>query len=511
MNIINKLSSSINNENDLDLFLNNHIQDLHEFCLRQSYSQLIEHKSEIEIFFSSKYKYLKSLDVNDNLNYSLLVLLLELCDRLGLVAFFRRLYSLLTKSSYGVSLKFEAVALYSLGIRNVSDYNSVYDDIIRKLSEACEFEEDDINDIITRVAQLYSKIVGDFCRFNSEAVNIFRDKLKHSQVDYPFLKHSLLDEVLKIDISNYETAYSKIQSKIDFFLSRDKIIIVSDINTLLIESDTSYSMQLNNSNRTFDGIRSLCVDLCTRLSEDVYYSLGRGVNILTEESQLPMYIKSYGNAHYAKILSALEVIDFQNIIEPIEIVDWGCGQALATVILLEYIQSKGIKVNNIILIDPSEIALKRGALHVSHMNSEVKINTICKKLDSLCISDIGKNKTVRVNLFSNILDIEEYNQTELIKLIGKIHQGLNYFVCVSPDINEIKSGRLSSFSSFFENNYSESFNMLADYRNGGSEADEYWCCNNKFKGIDIQYCNHVDCGCRRKWTRVVKVFNVELS
>lgn len=510
MNFINKLSDSFAEGEDITSYLQDHIQDVHDFCLGQSYSQLLEHKSEIETFLLSNYQHINKLNVNESVNHTFIILLIEVCDRLDLLSFFRRLYSLLAKSSFEISSKLQAVALYSLDIRRIDDYFDIYDELIDKLSKAYEYEEDDIDNVVAILAQLYSKIVGDFAQFNSSGVKLFREKIKKTQSHLSFFKHSLIDEILEVDIADHDIGFRDVQSKIDFFLKRDKIVLIPDSTSFLIETDSIYSGQLKTTSKTFSGIRDLSVSHCSNTSDSVYYSLGRGVNILTELDQLPIYLKSYGNSHCAKMLSALNAIDFSQIGDSIEIVDWGCGQALASVVLLDYIKSKKIQISNVTLVEPSEIAIKRGVLHIKHMDSKIKIQTICKKLDSLTLNDFSSNRVTKINLFSNILDIDGYNQSQLIRLIKKSQRGLNYFVCVSPDVNEVKTSRLNSFSRFFENTYSESFNLLADYRNGGMLTDEYWCCNNKYKGDLGVYCHHTDTGCDKKWTRVVKVFNVDL-
>ena len=63
-------------------------------------------------------------------------------------------------------------------------------------------------------------------------------------------------------------------------------------------------------------IRNHCANLYSEVSsDDIFYSLQRGVSILSEENQLLAYMNSYGNMHYAKLKSAfldLEPIVNQN-------------------------------------------------------------------------------------------------------------------------------------------------------------------------------------------------------
>ena len=56
-------------------------------------------------------------------------------------------------------------------------------------------------------------------------------------------------------------------------------------------------------------------------------------------------MNSFGSAHHAKIISALNKISFNEIDNDVEIFDWSCGQGLASMVLYEYIQSKAISLS----------------------------------------------------------------------------------------------------------------------------------------------------------------------
>lgn len=109
-----------------------------------------------------------------------------------------------------------------------------------------------------------------------------------------------------------------------------------------------------------------------------------------------------------------------------------------------------LKINRVTLIEPSEIALKRASLHVKHFDSEVRIRTILKDMDSLEIADVsGIDGSVKLHLFSNILDVEAYSMQHLIDTIKQGVRGNNYMVCVSPYISDIKTARFDSFVNGF--------------------------------------------------------------
>ena len=178
----------------------------------------------------------------------------------------------------------------------------------------------------------------------------------------------------------------------------------------------------------------------------------RGVSPLSTERELNQYIFSYGNMHYAKLKSALSYLPASLFQEALEIIDWGCGQGIATITLLELKRPKNVKFT---LIEPGLLALKRAALNTkcffeAYSSGTFNCKTINKGFDDLIRSDVSTspNRT-KIHLFSNTLDIEgRYSQTELINLIKNTQSGKNYFVCCSPYINFRKKEKISNFVIF---------------------------------------------------------------
>jgi hypothetical protein len=218
--------------------------------------------------------------------------------------------------------------------------------------------------------------------------------------------------------------------------------------------------------------------------------------------------------HKAKLQSALEVLP-ETFESNISIIDWGCGQGFASMVSLE--KYGNANISRIILIEPSELAIKRAALHCKKYCPEMPLKTICKKLDNLTENDFNiLQSDVTIHLFSNILDFDGYSQNHLIDLIEQTQVGENYFVCASPYIDPIKTERLESFMRHFENN-NDSFKLLLDITNTKSLSDTFWCCNNTYTQGNVNHgqysnCNdYNECGCFKKWTRVIKVFKVNLQ
>ena len=74
----------------------------------------------------------------------------------------------------------------------------------------------------------------------------------------------------------------------------------------------------------------------------------------------------------------------------VEIVDYGCGQGLATLCYHDYLQehNKEQKVKRIILIEPSSMALSRAELLCSRFYPDVEIIAINKQFDELTKEDL---------------------------------------------------------------------------------------------------------------------------
>lgn len=205
------------------------------------------------------------------------------------------------------------------------------------------------------------------------------------------------------------------------------------------------------------------------LSRDyqVWNELGNGVNILTSKEQLSQYIFSYGKMHREKLIQAFQTFipnhfkskgDFANII------DYGCGQGLGTVALIDYLDasSNACDYSQIILIEPSIVALQRAYTHVVVSldtltfkdNCYQQVFPISKKISEILESDLQTEDTaVKFHIFSNILDITEFDLKTLYNKIVNTQKGINYFICVSPnfypDGTNIRNQRLRTFLSFF--------------------------------------------------------------
>jgi len=185
--------------------------------------------------------------------------------------------------------------------------------------------------------------------------------------------------------------------------------------------------------------------------DDVYHDLERGRAVLRTEQELNQYLYSYGNMHANKLYYVYNEL-FKNLSvnfgTKIQIIDYGCGQGLASIGLLNRLALDHFDINNvleIILIEPSAIALKRA--------EELLKNTFSIKLVNKYLNDINdkdiKRQGVTLHLFSNILDMggTHFDIKQLANKIIKSKTNSEFFACVGA----LGENKLIEFSASFQN------------------------------------------------------------
>lgn len=184
-----------------------------------------------------------------------------------------------------------------------------------------------------------------------------------------------------------------------------------------------------------------------------YHSqLANGTAILKTPEQLNAYLASYSDMHQHKLNLAFASLftkeDFNN--KSAEIVDWGCGQAFASCVLIDFIKANKIKLDlaKFTLIEPSFVALQRGVEHIDAIyqrQPKPEMQTINENADAFLSLNRQKSEKIKIHLFSNLLDINTLDLDKIFQNVQRNFDGLNYFVCVSP-INGLK---LQSFYKMF--------------------------------------------------------------
>ncbi|MCM1504398.1 MAG: hypothetical protein NC127_04295 [Muribaculum sp.] len=85
--------------------------------------------------------------------------------------------------------------------------------------------------------------------------------------------------------------------------------------------------------------------------------MNHGAGLLNSKSQLKAYLHFYGKIHQAKLLQAFENIPGKVWSEGgVSVIDYGCGQGIAEMVLSDYLASKWIGIDfvkDFTLIEPS--------------------------------------------------------------------------------------------------------------------------------------------------------------
>ncbi|MBS1685364.1 MAG: hypothetical protein JSS76_11430 [Bacteroidetes bacterium] len=488
MILIDDLQRHTSDSDTLERYLIDNFQDVTDFLSYTKYSVLLQSRDRFEKYIQLNRNVILELNVSSKNNLSFISLLLDVCERLGLISCFTFLFQHLQLQDYIIGRRLSAAALYLVNIRNEGDYLDRFDSIYNLLQEAYEVEEDNQDKVLATFINYYSAVVLNLGEFNPNSLEKFKSKVNAviSQYVYSFLHDDLIAVVLSISTHKFYEAYIQINSTLDFYLGRDIEKPLGN-KAFIIEEGTKYDLALKKITPNFTNIREISVQLYKPIKTDaIFHSLGRGVTILKDENQLLAYMHSFGNMHFEKLYSSFAFLPKNLFDKNLHIIDWGCGQAMATVSFFDYYFAQGVskKVFSATLIEPSSIALKRGALHVKSYGLTDSIITINKDLDSVEVDDFQSRESLtKVHLLSNILDIELFSISRFLGFIEDNFKGENYFVCASPFINDIKVNRINTFVHYF---------------------------SRKASFIPIKAIDNKKGEWKFEWTRVIRVFKVEL-
>lgn len=478
MELLKKLND-VQSTEDFVCLVNENGEKLFDFFSIINYSELIKSKKEFHKL-ALKANLIVGESVKTEMINAFVVLVLNTSIRLGDRLVFQRFHEILIRNNAEKSLLIRTSCLFMINVRSFSDYKNRIDDILNGLEQVYFEESDSKKDSISALVSFYSNIVSSFLEFASESVIEIRDLIKkeYDNKRYSFLDDVVIDKICSIDLVSTLEPIKEIQQLLDSFLANNKRINFNP-SPLLIENSTTYSSNFDTL-KTLTEIVYLNKSIYEPIKNDrIFHSLDRGVKIIEEELQLLAYVYSFGSMHQAKLETAISFLP--EISTDHTLIDWGCGQGLGALMYLE----KRANCTQCILIEPSEVALKRASLHIKNWNSN--LCTINKTFDDLRPFDfkIINNAKSFVHMFSNVLDMDLFSLEHLITQCENNCKGLNYFVVSSPYIDSTRTERIDTFISHFRK-YS-SFEMI----NKITEKKGQWRSTN--------------------WSRVIRVFKVEIA
>lgn len=211
----------------------------------------------------------------------------------------------------------------------------------------------------------------------------------------------------------------------------------------------NYIPTTRNSAQTFVSVLQNAKKWFTSLSktgqQNLIDDLEHGAGLLTTPRQLNAYIAKYGEIHQAKLLLAYEKIPSKVWHEDgITIIDYGCGQGIAEMVLSDYIASMHIDndyIKDFILIEPSQQSLQCCIKHVNSFFRDSTICTVCKKDNQINAEDIIPKSSTVIHIFSNLIDLDDFDGNRIISLLNEDKSHNNIILCVSPYYSEATRGK----------------------------------------------------------------------
>lgn len=184
---------------------------------------------------------------------------------------------------------------------------------------------------------------------------------------------------------------------------------------------------INADNISFDLVRK-------ELKRDigVKHELDYGRAVLTSQDQLDQYWYTYApmiQKQWCEVFKELKSLPRGEM----EIIDYGCGQGLASFLFIQKMSHlQKLRVKNVTLIEPSLIALNRAEKLLRCPVPHAELRIINKYLDEVALNELDFSQDrVKLHLFSNILDVDGFDEFELFSKI-LCSKGAHIFLAVSP-------------------------------------------------------------------------------
>ncbi|MDR2918315.1 MAG: leucine-rich repeat protein [Tannerella sp.] len=208
----------------------------------------------------------------------------------------------------------------------------------------------------------------------------------------------------------------------------------------MIEKGTIYSFMLEageplNFQKIKDVSDQFILNLSKDLQEKLFEMLEPDVLMLDSEPLMAAHLYAVGEVQEARLKHVYSYFPKSFFNKEIELIDYGCGQGIAEIVYNDFLGAKKQqqKIRRITLIDPSEIAIKRAALHAKLIFPDVEIRMVCENLEKLKPKDIlSEKKTTKLHL---LVDFPRLNTDALVhisKVIKANLSGPNYFLCIGP-------------------------------------------------------------------------------
>lgn len=215
--------------------------------------------------------------------------------------------------------------------------------------------------------------------------------------------------------------------------------------------------------------------------------LNHGINLLASDVALNCYMSAYGDMHVTKCRAAMMNFPFNDIQGSIEIVDWGCGQGIGSVTIIEVLRQRNLFqwLRKITLIEPSHSAIERANDNIrtlTHGTVEIDVKNLFLPANDIVegetLNSIGYRYNNIIHVFSNILDATAIDLGMVAKMVASA-QGKHFVLCIGPQNGA--AYRIETFCSVFgEQNYFSQINSVR-YARTRRTAHPYTCMTRCFE------------------------------
>lgn len=211
-----------------------------------------------------------------------------------------------------------------------------------------------------------------------------------------------------------------------------------------------YRPHTTTSSKTFDQVLIKAKSDIDKLPEyeqkSLKEELKNGLGNLTTTNQLKMYIATYGDIHRQKLLMAFNKIPKKVWYDKkISIIDYGCGQCFAEMVLADFMKDHYINndyISDFTLIEPSRISLAKGLDYLQNFFPFSNKKAYLGNVGDIQLNNISvKNHTI-IHIFSNVLDIPTFQKENIASIINEDMSHNHILVCVSPFYQENGRGKL---------------------------------------------------------------------
>ncbi|MEA2018299.1 MAG: methyltransferase domain-containing protein, partial [Campylobacterota bacterium] len=425
-----------------DLFQSKSIEDVEE--LKFELKNLILHLLE-KAFIKN---------TNSKITNAFLILIAQKIEEINSIELMQIIFKYLPES--GIKKRLEAAIIYLTEDKNSQSLNKNFNQILTLITNST-IDDDANSKAINAIANYYLTMFSQYSNRNNQ-INLeeLKNLFINQKDNFYLLKNKYIVELLDITSNENNTQ----------LLETNKLL-VNNTNSCTIEKElitkeeSDYSQKLYNlKNPSFEQIRKISVKYINSIGnpDELFVNLKRGVKIIDDENLLYKYMQSFGAKHKTKLYDSFKEILYYLKDQKFNIIDWGCGQGFATMILLDYSKNENIKldISDITLIEPSQLALSRGLLHIDVLKQQqYNIKAINSDIDCLEKVELEfDNEYKTLHLFSNILDVESFKlNTDFLQKISSNIKSDNIFVCVSPNINDKRNSRLDLFYKYFDENF----------------------------------------------------------